>query len=94
MGSTLEATRGEYHRKNVRVVVALLAVWFAVSILGIWLVRPLNTVTLFRFPLGYWLGSQGSLLTFIAEIFFYGKYMDGLDRRYASLGDRGRESRG
>jgi putative solute:sodium symporter small subunit len=76
-----------YHRKNVRMIILLLAVWFLVSLGGVAAVKPLNHFVFLGFPFGYWLGSQGSILTFIAEIFFYARYMGRLDREYGFAED-------
>lgn len=72
----------EYHKKNVVMIFILLAVWFVVSLGGIMVVRGLNEIKFLGFPMGYYLGAQGSILIFIAEIFFYAKYMDKLDKQY------------
>jgi putative solute:sodium symporter small subunit len=32
--------------------------------------------------LGFWFAQQGSILTFIALIFFYARYMNRLDREF------------
>lgn len=77
-----QAKLEEYRRKNTRMVAFLLVIWFAVSIVGVWLVGPLNSLFILGFPGGYWLAAQGSVLVFIAEIFCYARYMDRLDRIY------------
>ncbi len=72
----------EYHKKNIQIIVILVIIWFLVSLGGIMAVKGLNQITFLGFPLGYYLGAQGSILVFIAEIFFYSKYMDNLDKKY------------
>lgn len=72
----------EYHKKNVAMIFILLVIWFIVSLGGIMVVRALNEINFLGFPMGYYMGAQGSVLIFIAEIFFYAKYMDGLDKKY------------
>ncbi len=72
----------EYHKKNVQIIVVLVIIWFIVSLGGIMVVRGLNEISFLGFPLGYYMGAQGSILVFIAEIFFYSKYMDNLDKKY------------
>jgi putative solute:sodium symporter small subunit len=72
-----------YWRANVRLVGGLLAVWFAVSFgAGILLVGPLNNFSLGGFPLGFWFAQQGSILIFVALIFFYTHRMHKLERRF------------
>ncbi|MCP4004654.1 MAG: DUF4212 domain-containing protein [bacterium] len=75
-----------YWRANIRLLVGLLAIWFAGSFgLGILLVEPLNTIRMGGFPLGFWFAQQGSILIFIALVFIYARVMDGIDRNH----DRG-----
>ena len=73
----------EYWKKNVRLMVWLLAIWAFVSyILGILLVVPLNSIKLGGFPLGFWFAQQGSIYVFVALIFIYCALMRKLDREY------------
>ena len=79
------ARHKEYWRRNIRYVGMLLAVWFLVSFgFGILLVEPLNSVNLpgTAYPLGFWFAQQGSILVFLALIFFYAWRMNRLDRQY------------
>lgn len=72
-----------YWRENIRLVVILLAIWFAVSYLfGIILVEPLNTIKIGGVGLGFWFAQQGSIYTFLLLIFIYAKKMNALDRKY------------
>jgi cation/acetate symporter len=46
-------------------------------------VNQLNQITILTgFPLGYYMGSQGSLIVFVIEIFYYAWYMSKLDRKF------------
>ncbi len=71
-----------YWRENVKLLCALLAVWFAVSFgAGVLFVDTLNAVTLGGFPLGFWFAQQGSIYVFVALIFVYSARMKTLERR-------------
>ena len=73
----------EYWRKNIRIMIWLLAIWAFVSYgLGIILVNPLNTIHLGGFPLGFWFAQQGSIYVFVLLILVYCKLMRKLDREY------------
>ena len=75
-----------YWRANVRLVLILLAVWFAVSYgAGILLVDVLDRFTLpgTSVPLGFWFAQQGSIYVFVVLIFVYVVLMNRMDRRYA-----------
>ena len=75
--------RKSYWRKNITIVLILLAGWFCVScVLGIFLVERLNKVRIGGFPLGFWVAQQGSILVFILLILVYCLYMMRLDRRH------------
>ncbi len=72
-----------YWAANIKLVGGLLIIWFAVSFgAGILLVGPLNRFYLGGFPLGFWFAQQGSILVFVAIIFFYARRMHDLERRF------------
>ena len=72
-----------YWRRNLSLVLKLLAVWFAVSFgCGILLVDLLNHVAVGGFKLGFWFAQQGSIYVFVALIFYYARKMDELDREF------------
>ncbi len=78
-----ERARRAYWRKNLRLLVALLAVWFACSFgLGILFVEPLNRLHIGGFPLGFWFAQQGSIYIFIVLILVYALRMDRVDAEY------------
>jgi len=73
----------DYWKENLRLVVTLLAIWFAVSFLfGIILVDVLNNIRIGGVGLGFWFAQQGSIYVFLALIFVYTKKMNKLDRKY------------
>lgn len=75
--------RFELHfRENARLVTLLLAIWAIVSYGAAVMVNFLNQVTFLGFPLGYYMGSQGSLIVFVLLIFYYARKMDEIDRRF------------
>ncbi len=80
-----------YWRRNLRLMMILLAIWFTVSyVCGILLVEQLNTIVINDFPLGFWFAQQGSIFTFIILIGVYAWRMDRLDDEFgASERDRG-----
>ena len=62
--------------------VALLIVWFIVTFVVSYYARELSRITILGFPLGFYMGAQGSLLIYVAIIGFYARYMNGLDKKY------------
>ncbi|WP_299728233.1 DUF4212 domain-containing protein [uncultured Endozoicomonas sp.] len=72
-----------YWRENIRILLSLLVIWFAVSFgASILFVDYLDQFTFFGFPLGFWFAQQGSIYTFLALIFVYIGMMNKLDRKY------------
>ena len=77
--------RASYWRRNLRTVLVLLSVWFAVSYgCGVLFVDELNR---FRLPgtglkLGFWFAQQGSIYVFVVLIFVYVLLMNRLDREF------------
>jgi putative solute:sodium symporter small subunit len=72
----------EYWRKNLLVTGALLFVWFVVTFVVPFYARELNTFVIFGFPLGFYMGAQGSLIVYVAIIWYYARYMNRLDEQY------------
>ena len=78
----------EYWRSNVRLVLALLCVWFLVSFgFGIIWADSLNRIRIpgTGFKLGFWFAQQGSIYVFVALVFVYVFAMNRLDRRFGVM---------
>jgi putative solute:sodium symporter small subunit len=78
----LTAKHQEYWRKNLVVTGVLLSIWFVVTFVEAWYARELNGVSFFGFPLGFYMSAQGSLIVYVAIIWFYARYMNKLDNEY------------
>jgi putative solute:sodium symporter small subunit len=74
-----------YWQENLRLITILLVIWFAVSYLPVFFIEQLNNIVIAGFPLGYYMGSQGSLIVFVIEIFYYAYAMNKLDQKYGLL---------
>ncbi|AEV26379.1 MULTISPECIES: DUF4212 domain-containing protein [Azospira] len=72
----------EYWRKNLRMTALLLAIWFLVTYVVSYFARELNEFTVLGFPLGFYMGAQGSLVVYVLIIWFYARYMNRLDHQY------------
>ena len=73
----------EYWQRNVRILLTLLGLWFAVSYLfGILLVDQRNTIQMGGFKLGFWFAQQGAIYFFVIIIFIYVWLMNKLDREF------------
>jgi putative solute:sodium symporter small subunit len=78
-----QAQRAQYWAANLRLMAALLTVWFLISyVFGILLVEPLNAIQIGGYKLGFWFAQQGSMYGFVALIFIYARRMEALDKRF------------
>jgi putative solute:sodium symporter small subunit len=72
-----------YWKANLRIITICLAIWALVSFGFAIVLRPLLMGIQFGgADLGFWFAQQGSILTFIALIFYYRWYMNRLDRKF------------
>lgn len=72
-----------YWRENIKYVIILLAIWFAVSYgAGILFKDQLNTIKIGGFKLGFWFAQQGAMYVFVILIFVYVRLMNKLDKKY------------
>ena len=72
----------DYWHKNLIVTAILLSIWFVVTFVEGWYARELNAVSFFGFPLGFYMSAQGSLIVYVAVIWYYQHYMNKLDIEY------------
>lgn len=81
-GST-NAEAQAYWSANVRIIVVSLIIWAIVSFgFGILLRPVLAGIPVGGTDLGFWFAQQGSILVFLALIFFYAWRMNKLDREH------------
>ena len=78
----LTANHHEYWHKNLIVTAILLFIWFLVTFVEGWFARELNTISILGFPLGFYMSAQGSLIVYVALIWYYQHYMNKLDIEY------------
>ena len=72
-----------YWKENLRYLLILLSIWFAVSYgAGILFKESLDAIKLGGFPLGFWFAQQGSIYVFVILIFVYVRLMNELDKKY------------
>lgn len=71
----------EYWRKNLRLTSVLLAIWFIVSFVMVFFARDLS-FSFFGWPFSFWMAAQGSLLVYMAIIWYYARTMNRLDQEH------------
>lgn len=78
-----DKTSNNYWKANIRIIWICLAIWALVSYGFAIILRPLiSGIKIGGTDLGFWFAQQGSILVFIALIFFYAWRMNKLDREY------------
>lgn len=84
--------RKRYWKKNLRLMVTLLAIWAVVSLgFGVLLIEPLNNIVIFGFPLGLWFAQQGSVYVFVIIILVYALWMDRIDKQFGVFEKNGKD---
>jgi putative solute:sodium symporter small subunit len=71
-----------FWRKQRRLTLILLVIWLLVTFGVNWYARELNEFTLFDFPLGFYMGAQGSLFIYLAIIWYYNRRMRQLEAEF------------
>lgn len=70
--------RRRYWRRNLRLIGALLTVWFVVSFVLVFFARDLS-FAFFGWPFSFYVAAQGSLLVYLALVVLYAWAMNRLD---------------
>ena len=73
-----------YWRRNLCLTAILLSIWFVVTFVASYYARELDRITVFGFPLGFYMGAQGALIIYALIIGFYACYMNRLDRQFGA----------
>ena len=71
-----------YWKYNVRLTTIIMIIWFVVTYVAIFFSPELNNIVIFGFPMGYYMGAQGSLIIFVILIFWYAFKMNAADKEY------------
>lgn len=80
---TDKSSSNAYWAANIRIITICLVIWAIVSYgFGILLRPMLSGIPVGGTDLGFWFAQQGSIIVFIALIFYYSAYMNRLDREH------------
>ncbi len=72
----------QYWNKSLKLTVTLAVVWFVVTFAMSYFARELSAINFFGWPLSFYMGAQGSLIVYVAIIWFYARKMRSLDLEY------------
>ncbi len=71
-----------YWMENKRLMMVTLFIWSIVSYGATLIAGSLNNIVIFGFPLGYYMGAQGSLIVFVILNIIYSSKMNQIDKKY------------
>lgn len=71
-----------FWRKQRRLTLLLFILWLLLTFVMNWFAPELNELTLFEFPLGFYMGAQGLLIIYLAIIWYYNRRMCQLEAEY------------
>lgn len=72
----------QYWSKNLNLTSMLMVVWLVVTVLPIWFARELSSISIFGWPLPFYMASQGALIVYALLIWYYAKRMEALDHAF------------
>ena len=78
----LLAARAAHWRSTRRVTGLLLAIWLVTSFGAVWFARDLQNLTVFGWPLSFYMAAQGASLVYLAVIGVYAVLMRRADACY------------
>ena len=78
----LLAARSRHWQRTRRLTFGLLALWLAASFCSVFFARELAALSLFGWPLSFYLAAQGAALIYLAIVGAYAAVMRRVDRRY------------
>ncbi|MDH3693591.1 MAG: DUF4212 domain-containing protein [Gammaproteobacteria bacterium] len=73
--------------KTKSLMIKTLTIWFIFSFLVHWFAGALNGVSVFGFPLGYYMAAQGSLVVFVVLIFWFVRAQHKIDTEFGMAED-------
>lgn len=78
-----KSSSNAYWSANIRIIMVCMVIWFVCSFgFGILLRPMLSGIAVGGSDLGFWFAQQGSILVFLALIFFYAWRMNKLDAEH------------
>ncbi|UTY57686.1 DUF4212 domain-containing protein [Massilia sp. erpn] len=79
-----DTPRARHWRQTRRLTAVLLLAWLLTGFCAVFFARELSGLTLFGWPLSFYMAAQGASLAYLAIIAVYTWRMRRLDRQYAA----------
>jgi putative solute:sodium symporter small subunit len=70
-----------------RLTYIMIGIWAFFSFFIHMFAGSLNGIKILGFPLGFYMAAQGSLIVFVAQLFWFAKAQDNVDRKYGMAED-------
>lgn len=83
----MSANEEAWWSKTKHLMYVCIAIWFLAGYVVHAFVVPLNSIVIFGFPLGFYMAAQGSLIIFVALIFWFASRQDSIDREHGVAED-------
>ena len=84
----LSTEQAEAHWKRTRnLMLIVLGIWFFFSFFIHFFVDALNTIVILGFPMGWYMGAQGSLIAFVVLIFWFANKQNKIDEEFGVAED-------
>jgi putative solute:sodium symporter small subunit len=85
----LSAENRAHHWRSTRnLMIGHLIVWFIFAFVVHWFAVPLNNISFFGWPLGYYMSAQGALIVFVVQLFLFNKQQHSIDTKYGVAEDQ------
>lgn len=84
-----QANTDEHWRRTSNLMFKHLGAWFFFGYVVHFFVVPLNTIIIpiLKFPLGFYMAAQGSLIAFVVMLFMFARQQDKIDREFGMAED-------
>jgi putative solute:sodium symporter small subunit len=86
----MQKSNDEIHwKRTTNLMLAHLFIWFFFGYIIHMFVNVLNqwTIPVLKFPLGFYMAAQGSLIVFVVMLFVFAKQQDNIDRQHGVAED-------
>lgn len=70
-----------------RLMYVMMGLWVFFAFVVHMFAGPLNSIRILGFPLGFYMAAQGSLIVFVAMLFWFAKAQDNIDREHGFAED-------
>lgn len=80
-------TAEAYRKKTSGLMWLMLGIWFFASFFVHLFAPSLNKIHVFGFPLGFYMAAQGSLIIFVAQLFWFARRQNRIDQEFGVAED-------